>query len=220
MNDDEIPDQEPLDPDPAWRQYEDQILDRLQERAGDDAVVEPDQSLPGRFSLIDRQIDVVVRGSFAGLTDVLAVVDCKCWSKPVNVSDVEKLIGMVEDVDATLGVLVTNTGASKAAYRRGGRSVQVEVVPFDDLAQWLTRLPTVSHTPGSDWATLTYHDGSKLRTETVSVDFADAVRRRLQLRAKRLARRRGAHGSNAPEVSAASNTARKGKKRRSRRRQV
>jgi hypothetical protein len=184
-DDDEFPDEEPVDPDPPWRQYEDQIFDRLQEKAGDDAVVEPNQKLPGRLSAVPRQIDIVVRGSFAGLPEMLVVVDCKCWARPVTVTDVEKLVGLVEDVDASMGVLITNAGASKAAFRRGGRSVQVEVVPFDDLARWVERLPTVAHTMGTDTATLSYYDGSHWHTELVDAEFAEAVLRRLEIRARR-----------------------------------
>jgi hypothetical protein len=187
--DDEFSD-EPTDTEPAWRYYEDQILDRLQEKAGDEAVVEPDQHLPGRFSKVSRQIDILVRGSFAGLPEMLVVVDCKCWSRRVTVADVEQLIGMVEDVEASMGVLITNVGASKAAERRGGLSVQVEVVPFDELSEWTRRLPTVAYTVGTEWATLSYYEAGGFRTEQVPAEFAEAVLRRLELRARRLGRTR------------------------------
>lgn len=209
MTQDSLPEEELPEANPEWRQYEDQIVDRLGAQAGDDAEVLPDERLEGRFSLISRQIDIVVRGSFAGLPDMLVVVDCKCWSRPVTVSDVDRLIGLVDDVEAHLGILVTNRGASKAALRRGGRSVQVQVVPFDDLASWAERMPTVAHTAGTETATLTYWDGTTWQTELVTAEFAEAVLRRRRIQATRHARQRERSESARPAT---------GSKRRNRRR--
>ncbi len=77
-----------------WKQYENQIYERLKEMAGEDAAVEPDASLPGRFSRVDRQVDVHVRGSFAGaIASGTMAVDCKCFTRKVNVKDVEAFMG-------------------------------------------------------------------------------------------------------------------------------
>jgi hypothetical protein len=175
---------------PEWRHYEDQIFDRLKQRAGDAADVQFDQYLPGRFSEVDRQMDITVRGMFAPMPHpILAVADCKCWSTKVDVSDVEALIGLVEDVGATLRLLITKTGASAAADRRGGRSVMVEVVPFDDLAAWLDRRPAVSITHGAAHGTLSYLVGGEWVTEIVDREAAEGVLRRMKIREERLARR-------------------------------
>jgi hypothetical protein len=167
-------------------QYEDQIYDRLKERAGGNVEVQFDQLLPGRFSGVDRQIDVVVRGKFASLPhDMFVVVDCKCWSNAVDVADVDCMIGLVKDVDATLGLIVTTVGAGLAAEKRGGKSVEVEVVPFDDLGEWLERRPSVAITHGASHGSLTYSVGHEMVTELVEREFAERVLRRITIQDER-----------------------------------
>jgi len=56
---------------PAWKAYERQIYARLKAAAGADADLTFDkdgrQRLPGKFSGIDRQVDVLVRGKVGGI---------------------------------------------------------------------------------------------------------------------------------------------------------
>jgi hypothetical protein len=49
-------------PDFIWRDYEDHIYTKLSEWAGPRAAVKFDQTLPGKFSEVERQVDVVVKG--------------------------------------------------------------------------------------------------------------------------------------------------------------
>jgi hypothetical protein len=83
---------------PLWKAYEDQIYRHLKEGVAADAEVtfDPDgrQRLPGRLSKTDRQIDVLVRGKFAGLPgEHLMVVDCKHMSRRLSVVAVECFLG-------------------------------------------------------------------------------------------------------------------------------
>lgn len=167
---------------PAWKTYERQIADRIRSRAAPDAAVTFDmdgqQTLRGRFSRIDRQIDVIVCGRFAGLDGTLRmIVDCKCWGRKVDVPAVEAFGGLVDDVGAPLGLLVTTLGYSDAAKRRaeGFRTVQLDVVPFDELAAWRPRRPTVAITAGTNTATLSYWEAGQLHTELVDPDLARRV---------------------------------------------
>jgi hypothetical protein len=118
---------------PLWKQYEHQITDRLRSRATGPVTVTPDTTLPGRLSGRRRQIDILVEGSFAGIVDAVMVVDCKCFSENVDVKDVEEFIGLLEDIDVPLGMLVTTKGFSPAAEERT-RRVLKEVVPVVDIA--------------------------------------------------------------------------------------
>lgn len=116
---------------PDWKQYEKEVTAHLRELAGKDATVEWDQKLPGRFSGIDRQVDVLVTGNFGGgIGQAQAVVDCKHYKGNVDVKNVETFIGLVEDVNADLGFLITKHGYSKAARRRAtaARGIRVKVV--------------------------------------------------------------------------------------------
>jgi len=122
-----------------WRQYERQIFDRLTKLAGEDSVVEFDQSVPGYLSEAERQVDVLVRGRFAGQTATgTMAVDCKCWSKKVDVMDVDRFVGTIEDIRTDFGLLVTTEGFTPAAKRRAenARGIRVDVVPYEELEDW------------------------------------------------------------------------------------
>jgi hypothetical protein len=122
-----------------WRAYESQIFEQLKKVAGDDATVELDVSLPGRFSRADRQVDVYVEGNFAGkVSHGTMAVDCKCFSRRVDVKDVETFIGLVEDVGTDFGLLVTTEGYSEAARNRAeaARGVKIDIVPYEELSEW------------------------------------------------------------------------------------
>jgi hypothetical protein len=132
-------------PEPEWRQYELQIFDALKELAGGEGSVEFDQRRPGRFSGTQRQIDVWVTGSFAGKVEgvITAAVDCKHFSRKIDVTAVETFMGLVADVGADLGIMITSSGYTSAAKRRAkGGGFRLHVVPkidlvdFDDLAEW------------------------------------------------------------------------------------
>ena len=170
--------------DPEWKAYEKQIYEKLKAHVAADAEVTFDeggtQRLPGHLSETDRQIDVIVRGHFADLPDVhTMIVDCKCFSKKIDVKDVEAFIGLVEDVNADFGLLVTRNGFSKAARTRSAavRGIVLDIVPLDDeLAVWLPRRPVVAITTGAETGTLTYFDSEgRMYTETVSLELAKRV---------------------------------------------
>jgi hypothetical protein len=126
---------------PDWKRYEDEIFQLLRAKAAGDVRVEPDQHLEGRFSGVTRQIDIAVRGRFAELPygdEQLMIVDCKYFSRNVDVKAVEAFAGMVDDVNAELGLLITNQGYSAAAKARarGVRGLLVDVVEFGALDAW------------------------------------------------------------------------------------
>lgn len=121
-----------------WRRYEEQIHDRLKQLAGPEAEVTFDVKLLGRFSGVQRQIDVHVRGSFTGIGDATLAVDCKCFASKIDVKQVEMVMGLVDDVGTDIGLLVTTEGFTPAAKRRakGARAMWLDVVPYDQLADW------------------------------------------------------------------------------------
>jgi hypothetical protein len=166
---------------PLWKQYEAQIAGSLRKQAAPEATIKFDEhgalKLPGRYSLIDRQIDVLVEGTFAGLDDRRMVVDCKCFSRNIDVPHVETFAGLMDDVNVELGLLITTSGYSAAARRRAHhvRGLRLDVVKLDDLAKWRPRRPTIAHTSGTDTATLTYTDNGETLTEVVPREFANRL---------------------------------------------
>jgi len=117
----------------AWKRYEQQITERLRQRATGRVKITHDVKVVGRMSGVERQIDILVEGLFAGMVEATMVVDCKCFSRNVDVKDVEEFMSMLEDVDVPLGMLVTTRGYSKAAEQRT-RRVLKEIVPLVDIA--------------------------------------------------------------------------------------
>jgi len=172
---------------PEWKLYERQIYAKLKAGVAADAEVTFDergtQRLPGRFSEVDRQIDVIVRGTFAGLPGIhTLIVDCKLFGRRLDVTHVEAFAGLLDDVNVTMGLLVTGEGFSEAAMRRAAatRGMQLDVVNLDELEKWLPRRPTVGMTAGASSATLTYSDvDGVIRTNVVDPELARRICREL-----------------------------------------
>lgn len=79
--------------------------------------VVPDlRTVRGQLSGTSRQIDVSVNRR--GKPRPLLVVECKRYSRPLHVKDVECFLGMLDDLGAQKGVLVSPMGWSQAAERR------------------------------------------------------------------------------------------------------
>jgi Restriction endonuclease len=75
-------------------------------------------TLAGHLSESDRQIDVLIDNEE---NETRVVVDCKDWRRRATVNDVGAFAALVEDVDATGGVLICNKGFSKPARRLAAR---------------------------------------------------------------------------------------------------
>ncbi|WP_242633889.1 restriction endonuclease [Alteromonas sp. KUL17] len=89
----------------------------------------------GRYSKNERQIDVLIEDEVAGFP-VKIVIDAKFFSKNIDVKCVESFISMLDDVDASQGLLITQKGYSKAAINRayyGPQTLELDILNFDDL---------------------------------------------------------------------------------------
>jgi hypothetical protein len=143
--------------DTDWREYENHIYKKLREMAGDAATVEFDQKLPGKFSKIDRQIDVLITGPFAGGVEanVVAIVDCKRYKRNIDITHVEAFMGFAQDVDADLGLLITSTGFSPAAKRRAeqhhGIRLRVIVAEIERLPRFYSPSYGEAYYSGDFW---------------------------------------------------------------------
>ncbi len=84
------------------------------------AKVENNIKLVGK-SGTERQVDVFIRGN-VGAFEVKILVDPKNHSTPVDIKEVESIVGMVEDVGANLGVIVCPSGFTDGAKNRASVS--------------------------------------------------------------------------------------------------
>ncbi len=120
-----------------WQRYERQIFRKFR-REFPDADLQKNARLAGRFSGVRRQVDVLIKGSLAG-HPLLGVVECKCFSHKIDVPDVDRFAGFLEDVKANFGVMITTRGYSKAAQSRAKLAVgdiRLHVVDLDELDEY------------------------------------------------------------------------------------
>jgi hypothetical protein len=101
---------------PKWKRFE-TLVGKIQQELTPDAKVILDDKIMGRRSRTLRQIDISVR-RVIGQFEILIVIDCKDYAKPVDVKDVEDFLGLAEDVGANKGALVSFSGFTDAAKTR------------------------------------------------------------------------------------------------------
>ena len=117
-----------------WRDYE-IYIERHFKRAFPEASIRRDVKLPGMISKITRQVDILIKQQMAGL-DLSIVVDCKCFSRNIDVGQVERFLSFLADLGVSKGVMITNSGYSDAAYNRAtfdSRDIDLRIINFDDL---------------------------------------------------------------------------------------
>ena len=117
-----------------WKEYENEIFEHFQGEFPD-AKLTKDAKIVGRFSKVERQIDLLIDGEIAGFP-LRVVVDAKHWNKPIDVSDVEGFLGFCSDVGASKGVLISPRGFTPAAANRAHfdeSDIELDVLNYDEL---------------------------------------------------------------------------------------
>jgi hypothetical protein len=97
---------------PAWEQLELIIAD-IQRQLAPEAEVRHDHWVKGRSGR-RRKLDITVSQKVS-IYPVFIVFDCKRHAKPVKMKDVEAFAGQLEDVKASLGVMISNSGFDAGA---------------------------------------------------------------------------------------------------------
>jgi len=100
---------------PKWKKFE-EFVASIQKQLTPNAVVTHNEKIIGK-SGVERQLDIVVRYSLAQF-NILVVMDCKNWKKPVDINDVGAFCDQVEDVGANKGAIVCNAGFTEGAIKR------------------------------------------------------------------------------------------------------
>lgn len=118
-----------------WKDYEDFVYDTLYKKYPEYSY-QKNIRIEGRITKANRQIDIAFNGNILG-HEIFGVVDCKDYSKKVDVKDVESFISFLQDVGADIGILVTNRGYSKAAQERAKFSnVKLDVLTPEELEDY------------------------------------------------------------------------------------
>jgi hypothetical protein len=97
---------------PKWKRFE-RLIHQIHQQFGKDNVT-LDEYLPGFDSKTDRQIDVAIRGVINQYS-ILIVVECRDKARPTDVVEVEAFVGVVRDVRANKGVMISTSGFTAAA---------------------------------------------------------------------------------------------------------
>lgn len=120
-----------------WKKYEREIHDQLQEMYPSSEITH-NTTLPGRYSKTDRQIDILIIDYAAGERFKI-IIDGKYYSKKINVKEVEEFIGMMQDVGADKGLLITQKGYSQAALNRAHYDpsrIELDILNFLELKKF------------------------------------------------------------------------------------
>ncbi len=120
-----------------WKDYEKEIYEYLK-IIFKDADIKFNQTLPGRYSKTDRQIDVLIE-SYIASKKIRLIVDGKFFNTKIDVKDVESFISMVEDTNAQQGILITSKGFTPAAINRayyGPTDIELDILNFDELKKY------------------------------------------------------------------------------------
>ncbi|AGG87596.1 restriction endonuclease [Rhodanobacter denitrificans] len=118
---------------PEWKLYERLVARMLVEQLETDLCVTPNAYIVGRITGVPRQIDVLIETRHDTDNSRRIIVDAKKRSRKIDVKDVESFRGLMEDVGATHGYLVSPAGYTKAAGKRAQAAVSIRIVPLDRL---------------------------------------------------------------------------------------
>ncbi|MGP2655544.1 restriction endonuclease [Malaciobacter sp. WC5094] len=114
-----------------WKQYEWLISKIFHNRYYSIEVkVLPNTKISGKYSERSRQIDILVIDG-----DKKIILECKHYSEPLDVKNIESFIGMYNDIKASEGIIISSSVFSKSAKKRISEykgSVKLEHIEWEE----------------------------------------------------------------------------------------
>ncbi len=98
-----------------WRTFEN-IVSEVYRDFSPEAVVKSPEKIKGKSGR-SREIDITIRQT-VGTCEILIAIDCKDFSKKINIKKVEECIGLFDDIGAHQGVIVSAKGFTDSALKR------------------------------------------------------------------------------------------------------
>jgi hypothetical protein len=117
----------------CWELYERLIARMISDHVSTDLCVTPNARITGRISGRSRQIDVLIDARHDLDNTHRIIVDAKKRARKLDVTDVEAFRGLMADVGATHGYLVSPAAHTKAAEIRAQMAVSIRLVALDRL---------------------------------------------------------------------------------------
>jgi len=99
-----------------WQKFE-SLVAHIQGLLAPQAEITLNKKILGKRSKTLREIDIAVSQNI-GQHNIFITIDCKDYKCPVDVKNVEEFIGLVEDVGANKGAIVSANGFTQAAKTR------------------------------------------------------------------------------------------------------
>lgn len=117
-----------------WKEYESIVYEECN-RVFHHCAIQHNIYVVGLYSKRKRQIDIQICDEERNTI----IIDAKRYNKKVNVKTVESFIGMVKDIGADKGIIVSEKGFSKAAINRahfGENNVEVDILNLHELSMF------------------------------------------------------------------------------------
>jgi hypothetical protein len=115
-----------LPSDKEWKIFEKDVANLTANMdSGTDSVTH-DVKLPGVHSLVPRQVDILVKGRVNGI-QMVAAIECKKFNVPVDVTHIDKFIGMLLDLRVNSGVFYAFGPVTPGARNRAVNAMHPEV---------------------------------------------------------------------------------------------
>lgn len=134
---------------PKWKKFE-ELVAKIQLEFSPKAVVTLDDRIEGKITGTKRQVDISIRENI-GQYNILIAIDCKDLSAPVDVKGVEEVIGLIQDIGANKGAIVSASGFTSTALTRGEKA-GLDLLRLIDTGDhdWkaYAALPTLCHYSG------------------------------------------------------------------------
>ena len=117
-----------------WKEYEQEITASFRSQYPN-AKITPDARIMGRFSKIERQIDLLVEDQAVDFVFRMAI-DAKHYTERIDIKDVEQFLGMLDDVGVDVGVMISPEGYSPASINRAhydNSRLELDILNFKEL---------------------------------------------------------------------------------------
>ncbi len=105
--------------DKKWKQFE-QLVAKIHANLSPEAKITLNDKILGKKTG-KKEIDISIKQNIAQY-DLLIAIDCKDYSKPLDVKAVEASMGLFDDIGANQGVIVAANGFSSTALKRGTKA--------------------------------------------------------------------------------------------------
>lgn len=115
----------------CWSKYEAQIYRYFKDNYPESQILF-DQKLKGRYSEVNRQIDILVKHNVTD-NELIGVFDCKHFSQKVNVKVIDSMVGFIDDIGANFGGVISSIDFTEAAKNRAKNArekIDLRTIPY------------------------------------------------------------------------------------------